>query len=168
MRAMNSMAVVGLLVGGSLIYAGPQTRESPQTSKLVAEMEKCEICKAMARKPELLQEMTWETHKIDHGMLCVATVPKEHAKEFAALHKAMLSNVEKVKEELDRGQKVELCSFCSGMSELEKAGAKQEAIETATGAINLVTSEDPAIVNKIHAQADAAIAEQKKLQSQGQ
>ena len=50
------------------------------------------------------------------------------------------------------------------MSELIKSGAKKQDINTATGGICLVTSNDPAVVQKIHALADKAIAEQEEMQ----
>jgi hypothetical protein len=49
------------------------------------------------------------------------------------------------------------------MGELAQAKAKEQHIETQMGAIHLMTSNDPAIVAKIHAVADKAIAEQKKV-----
>jgi hypothetical protein len=136
--------------------------EAPDEA-LLAEMKKCAVCQVMAEKPALMEHMTWETHKIDNGMLCIASVPKEHAKEFASLHAKLMQNVAKVKADLKQGEAVQLCSFCESMGELEKAGATQQVIDTATGAITLVTSTDPELVEKIHEQADKAIAEQKKL-----
>ena len=137
--------------------------QAPDEAQL-AEMKKCAVCQVMAQHPEIMEHMTWETHKIDNGMLCLATVPKEQAKEFASLHAKMMQNVAKVKADLKQGKEVELCSFCRAMADLEKAGAKQQVIDTATGAISLVTSTDPEVVKQIHAQADEVIAEQKKLQ----
>jgi hypothetical protein len=64
------------------------------------------------------------------------------------------------------GKPVELCGLCATMGELMKTNAKQQHIETATGAIHLCTSNDPAVVKTIHAMADKAIAEQKKMLQQ--
>jgi hypothetical protein len=50
------------------------------------------------------------------------------------------------------------------MGELMQANAKEQHIDTQVGAIHLITSNDPATVAKIHAVADKAIAEQKKMQ----
>jgi hypothetical protein len=50
------------------------------------------------------------------------------------------------------------------MGELHKLNAKMQHIDTKTGGIHMATSDDPAIVKKIHAFADKAIAEQKKMQ----
>jgi hypothetical protein len=69
-----------------------------------------------------------------------------------------------VKTDMQQGKKVELCSYCTAMSGLMQAGAKEEQVATSNGEINLVTSKDPAVVEKIHAVADQAIAMQKQMQ----
>jgi hypothetical protein len=82
------------------------------------------------------------------------------------LHAKMMKDVKQVEADRRSGKKVELCAFCEGVSELQKAGAKEQVIETETGAISLLTSTEPTLVAKIHAQADKAIAEQKKMKEQ--
>jgi hypothetical protein len=154
--------VTAVALGLAACWAAPVCAETPP-EKMLAEMKKCSVCKVMTEKPELMKDMTWESHKIDGGMLCVASVPKDKMKEFTALHEQMLKQIEQVKADSQSGKAVALCGFCQGMGELEKAGAKQQHIQTATGFISLVTSQDPAVIAKIHAQADKAIAEQKKM-----
>jgi hypothetical protein len=78
----------------------------------------------------------------------------------------MMQVIEQVKADTQQGKEVELCSFCHAMGDLSKMNAKMQHIETQTGAIHLCTSDDPAIVKKIHAFADKAIAEQKKMKEQ--
>jgi hypothetical protein len=158
MKAFVTVVTLGL----AACWAASTCAENP-TEKMLADMKKCAVCNVMAEKPDLMKDMTWESHKIEGGMLCVASVPKEKMKEFAALHEKMLKQIEHVKADSQQGKAVALCGFCQGMGELEKAGAKQQHIQTATGFISLVTSQDSAVVAKIHAQADKAIAEQKKM-----
>jgi hypothetical protein len=131
--------------------------------EITAEMEKCEICKHLAAKPDLMKNMTWETHKIDNGMLCVSTVPKEQKAEFDALNKEMTTAIEKVKTAEQEGKPAELCEICEGWSELTEAGAKEKEIALTNGSIHLITSSEPAVVAKIHAEADKAIEMQKQL-----
>jgi hypothetical protein len=163
MRAVITVAFLGLVACSAVVLVA----DSPNDAVL-AEMKKCAVCKSLAENPKFMSQMTWETHKIDNGMLCVSSVPKESVKEFEALHAKMMQSVDKVKSESKAGKKVELCSFCEGMGSLEKSGAKHQVIPTATGAVSLITSSDPEVVKKIHAQADEAIAMQKKMQSQSQ
>jgi hypothetical protein len=130
----------------------------------MADMKKCAVCKVMVENPDLMASMTWECHKVDAGMVCLASVPKDKKKLYDEVHKKMMANVEHVKAEKAAGHDVELCHFCSAMGELEKAGAKEETVDTATGSIYLVTATDPALVAKIHAHADMAIAHQKMIE----
>jgi hypothetical protein len=107
--------------------------------------------------------MGWETHKIDNGMLSLTTVPKDKKKDFDKVNGKMRRAIEQVKADAKAGKEVHLCSFCSEMAQLMKAGAKQQHIETESGEIELCTSDDPAVVKKIHELADKAIAIQKQI-----
>jgi hypothetical protein len=158
MKAYLSLAALLAAAVSSLAYAA--AGDDP-----MAEMKKCAVCKVMVESPELMESMTWECHKVDAGMLCLATVPKDKKKLYDEIHKKMMANVEHVKAEQAAGRDVELCHFCSAMGELEKSGAKEETVDTATGSIYLVTATDPALVAKIHAHADQAIAQQKAMES---
>jgi hypothetical protein len=131
--------------------------------EMIAEMEKCAVCKHLALKPELMKDMTWETHKIDNGMLCVSTVPKEQMSAFEAMNKEMEAAVEEVKSAAQEGKPIEVCEFCAGWGELLKSGAKEKQISLTNGMIHMFTSDDPAVVAKIHAEADKAIAMQKQI-----
>ena len=131
--------------------------------EMIAEMQKCAVCKHLAAKPDLMKNMTWETHKIDNGMLSVSTVPKEQKADFDALSKEMKTAVEEVKAANKQGKPVELCHMCAAMGELMKAGAKEQEIAIPNGSIHLMTSSDPTVVAKLHASADQAIAMQKQM-----
>jgi hypothetical protein len=163
MKTIVSLAVVGLVVGWSSRACGQATHD-----KMLAEMEKCAVCKHLAENPELMKVMNWETHKIDNGMLCLTTVPKEMKKEFDAVSAKMMQAIEKVKGDQKEGKPVELCSLCVTMGDLMHTTAKQQHIDVSTGAIHLCTSDDPGVVKMIHALADKAIANQKKMKEQQQ
>jgi hypothetical protein len=166
MKANVSLAIVGLAVAWSSSAFGQVEQRTGQPENLIAEMEKCAVCKYMAENPELMRQMTWETHKIDNGMLCLTTVPKQMKKEFDTVSAKMMQAIEKVKADEKQGKEVTLCHFCESMGELMKLSAKQQHIETETGEIHLFTSDDASLVKKIHAMADKAIAEQKKMKEQ--
>jgi hypothetical protein len=137
-----------------------------EQDNMLEEMKKCAVCKYIAENPELMKHMTWETHKIENGMLCLTTVPKDMKRDFDAASEKMMQAVAKVQADQKEGKPVELCGFCASMGELMKTNAKQLHIDISTGAIHLCTSDDPAVVKKIHAMADKAVAEQKKMEHQ--
>ncbi len=130
---------------------------------MMAEMENCAVCKHLTDNPALLEQMTWETFKIDNGALCVTTAPKEMKGEFNALSEKMKSAMEQVKADKQAGKDVEVCELCSSMGAIMETGAKEKEIKTANGCIHMMTSDDPAVVQKIHANADQAIAMQKQM-----
>jgi hypothetical protein len=163
MKSIVSMTAMGLAIGWSSFVFGESEKDN-----LLAEMQKCAVCKHLADNPELMKNMVWETHKIDNGMLCLTTVPKEMKKDFDAVSEKMHQAIEQAQADAKEGKEVELCSFCMSMGELMKLPAKQQHIETKTGAIHMVTSDDPEVVKKIHEIADKAIAVQKKMQDERQ
>jgi hypothetical protein len=154
--AVTTVALASSLA--SLVIAAAQDEAA-----MKAEMEKCAVCKNLAANPELMNAMTWETHKIDNGMLCVSTVPKEKKSEFDALNAKMKASIEQVKADEQQGKTPELCELCKDMGDLLKAGAKEKEIALSNGSIHMLTSDDPAVVAKIHASADKAIDMQKQI-----
>lgn len=163
MKPLLTFAALALILGAGAVAVSETPSEA--MDKMMAEMKNCDVCKSMADKEALMQNSTWETHKIDNGMLCVMTVPKEYMSEFKSCHALMMKNYEQVKADEAAGKEVHLCSFCKSMADLEKAGAKQQEIKTETGAVNLMTSNDPGVVQQIHATADHAIEMQKQIKA---
>ena len=107
----------------------------------------CGICKPMMAEKGLMDHLQWETHGIATGMLSVTTVDPKFAKAYEQAHEKMMANVER----MEQGEKMELCPFCTRMTALAQAGAKFENLSTKGGAhILAVTSEDDAVVSKIH------------------
>lgn len=158
MNSFRPLASLALLLTVATVAVAATTVE-----KMMEEMGKCDVCKTMVDKPELMEHSTWESHKIDNGMLCVMNVPKEYQDQFNAAHAEMMRQIAQVKANEQAGHETHLCSFCRSMADLEKAGAKQQEIKTETGAVTLVTSQDPSVIAKIHATADQAIEVQKQL-----
>jgi hypothetical protein len=158
MKAFVSLSVLGLAVA----WSGSSFAQFDQ-DKMMAEMKKCAVCKNLAENPELMKNMSWETHKIDNGMLSVTSAPKKMNKDLAAVSEKMHQAIEQVKADTKEGKEVHLCGFCGAMAELMKQGAKQQDIKTKAGEIHMCTSDDPAVVKKIHEIADQAIAIQKQI-----
>lgn len=168
---MKSLAVIAALALGAVAghWAVADSHDAAaELAKLMQEMATCEICSSAMDHPQLMDTMKWETHKIDQGMLMVATVPQEHLKEFRALTKQWEAAIEKVKKAGMRGDEVKLCSFCGDMGRLMQAGAKQQDVETANGSITLVTAADADVVKAIHALADKSIKLEKEMAQMAQ
>jgi hypothetical protein len=160
MKTLSVLTSIALVVSMAALVSAA----SNDQAAIMAGMQKCDMCKHIAANPELMQNMTWETHKIDNGMLCVSTVPKEKMSDFQALNAKMKSTMDKMKTDAAAGKQPELCALCEGMAELMKSDAvKEKEIQLTNGSIHMMTSDDPAIVAKIHAEADKAIDMQKQM-----
>ncbi len=121
------------------------------------DMENCTICKCMKNMD--MNRIKWETHKIDNGMLMMMVVPEDMKATWATCKKNMDATVTK----MESGTEMEVCRFCTSFGELMESGAKTKELETAVGCITLVTSDDPAVVGKIHTMALKIQDEHKKM-----
>ncbi|MGI9457871.1 MAG: hypothetical protein ACR2NU_15000 [Aeoliella sp.] len=121
----------------------------------------CTLCKPMSEHKELMMEMKWETHKIDNGLLMVASVPEEHMEVYRECCSQMDENIEVMKE----GKAPEhLCGFCQSMGGLMQGGAKMEKVKTGFGTITLVTAGNEDAVGMIHKHAKRTQEEAKKME----
>ncbi len=121
------------------------------------DMENCTICKCM--KSMDMNRIKWETHKIDNGMLMVMVVPEDMKAMWGTCKKNMDATFTK----MESGTKMEICQFCTSFGQLMESGAKTKELDTAGGSITLVTSDDPAVVQKIHTMAMKVQDEHKKM-----
>ena len=119
------------------------------------DLQNCEICQCMGEHMHVMQEVSWETHKINHGMLSASVIPDKHRKLMDDLHTKM----EAKGKELEAGKEMKLCGYCSSYGKLKQAGATEQQIKTDFGMIGMLTSNDPEVVAKIHAHADRTIKE---------
>ncbi len=126
--ALTVAAVAGLAVAGDADYAN------------------CAVCKPMMASPELMQNLQWETSEIATGMVSITTVKPDYEEAYRKVHVEMMANLKK----LESGEKMELCPLCQSLNKLAQAGAKIENIDGAGAHVMAVTSEDPAVIAKIH------------------
>lgn len=117
----------------------------------------CAMCKPMADRPDVMQSVEWETHKIDAGVVMTAVVPDGKVDAYHATCDKMHATTPKP------GDK--MCGFCQAFGGLMQAGAKLSEVQTKFGAITILMSDDPQTVAKIHKMADRTIEETKKMEA---
>lgn len=161
MKKVVLLAMVGVaLAAGSLVWAEHHGEGHGEKAGWF-DMAHCEICSPMAKHPELMQEMEWETHKIDSGMLMVAQIPEKHRVMF----EGMCQKMKQKGEELAKSDKsASLCGFCNSYQGLTEEGAKEQIVKTAFGNITLLTSPKPEVVREIHKHAERSQVEAKKME----
>ncbi len=118
------------------------------------DLENCEFCKNLLTDPELLHHMTWETHKIENGMMNISTVAHGYEKSYKACNTAMESLGTDMMSGKVNPMEVKMCGSCAAFGQLMMAGVKMENIDGEAADIALMTSDDPAMVAKLHEYAD--------------
>jgi hypothetical protein len=125
------------------------------------DLDHCAMCKNMTAEKGLMDHMTWENYLTKDGMMSVTVVAEGYEKAFDR----SMKNMQATSEKLMSGEKLYLCGFCQSFGALHLAGANFENFETEAGYINLVTSTDPAIIEKIHAHGQRTIDEYAKMEA---
>ncbi len=151
-RLVTAIAFCGLLAAPlAAVYAGQE--------KPFFDLENCDMCKNMSAEKGLMDNMKWENHAIDNGLISVTTVAEGYEEAFVRSEK----NMQKTGELMMNGKKMDLCGYCQSFSSLMMSGAKMEGVETGAGHIMLVTGDNPELVKKIHAHVKRTNAEMAKM-----
>ncbi len=148
-----------LLTIAVLLYASMVGVTQAQDEVAWFDMGNCEICQNMAGIEGMMQQIKWEIHSIENGCLSVTVLPDELKDDWATAMK----NVETTVAKIENGEATKLCGFCQSMGGLMQAGAKKKTLETVAGHIEIITSDDPAVVEKIHAHVKRTLEETKKM-----
>ncbi len=151
-KLLTAIVFCGLLVA-------PLASVSAGQDKAWFDMENCGMCKNMSAEKGLMENMQWESHAIENGMISVTTVNPDYEEAFARSHKKM----EETGALLMKGEKMDLCGFCQSFGSLMMSGAKMENVESKAGHIMLMTSSNPEVVKNIHAHVKRTNAEMAKM-----
>ncbi len=121
------------------------------------DMASCGMCKNMSA--ELYTSMTWEQHPITNGVVSVTTVTEKALPTYRKAHADMMAFGEK----LMSGEKMALCGSCTAFSACLMKGASYEYVETTTGDLMIVTSDDKKVVAELKTWAAKNTEEMAKM-----
>jgi hypothetical protein len=110
------------------------------------DMEKCDMCRPLTEVEGLMENMTWETYPVSHGIISVTTVNKGYEKAYQEAHKKMQANWEK----LQAGEQMQLCGMCQAFIAAQDESMTTETVKTMHGEVSLTTSSKPETVAKLH------------------
>lgn len=147
---LGTLALATLVAGAA--FAGPGG------DKAWFDLENCGMCKNLMAEEGLMDHMQWENHIIATGAMSVTKVDPKYDAAFQRAH----ANMEAAGKKMMAGEKMELCGFCTSYGSLAMAGAKMENLHSDMGYIGVVTSTDPAVIEKIHAHTKRTQKEFKK------
>ncbi len=123
------------------------------------DFENCAMCKNLTLVPDFMKNLHHELVKVDRGFLMVTTADPGFVKQY----KEASAKMNAVGEKLMAGEQLPMCGCCNAFGALLMKGAKMEARELKNGDVMLVTSDDPALVQELHAYVDKDMAEMAKL-----
>jgi hypothetical protein len=126
------------------------------------DMENCAMCKNLYKNPELVQNMLWEQYGISNGIISVTTVREEYIDDYRTAH----ADMKKVSEKLQKGEKLDMCASCNALGACMAKGVAQEYVETKTGDVWLITSDNAEVVAELQAWAKRNTEEMAKMMSE--
>src|SRR5574341_207915 len=167
---MKKVLLLGLslvLMTAFLVWAGGEQKQTQQMSpeqmmaQMKADFAKCEVCKTMIPYMDQVwwMAMKHEVHNLKNGALFIHSYPEATEKELVDIHtmcRSMETAGAGLKKMSAKEKEGKLCPHCQGWYSVCKAGANDEMVLTKTGSIELITSDNPKTVEKIHAMADNA------------
>jgi hypothetical protein len=109
------------------------------------DMDSCVMCKSMASNPKLMENLNWEQHNISNGFVAVTTVSEKYLDDYRAAHEDM----NKTAMRLHKGEMLELCESCTALGKCMMKGVSQEYVETSSGDVWIVTSDNPEVVAEL-------------------
>lgn len=151
---MKKLVSIALVLGlASIALAGSQTAK-PDMAAMMAEMNKCVVCKNMASKMEAIGPMSMEVVTLNNGMAMMHSV-KDMSKLpiFYAASDACAKAGAACATMTDAQVKTDLCSFCQEIHGVMKSGGSMSSGHTKTGDMMVITSNDPATQKQISAMA---------------
>jgi len=123
---------------------------------MLEEMKKCVLCTVMMEQPEMMFAAKPEVVTLKSGVIFTDTViDKANVKKYHAFQTKFHDRIEELKvDESWASAKGKICSFCWKFAEIDEAGAIIDWSLTNDGTVTVITSKEPAVVEKIHALAE--------------
>ncbi|MEE9443292.1 MAG: hypothetical protein V3V99_11575 [candidate division Zixibacteria bacterium] len=123
------------------------------------DMDNCDMCKSINKYDGLKENMTWEQHSINNGIMTVSTVKPSHLKAY---RKAQM-DMDMVAKKLESGQKVNSCRMCSDLGSIFEKGVNSEKVNTRHGSIWLLTSDNSESISRLQSWSEKTRHEMEKM-----
>lgn len=149
-------AIVLVALGVVLVGASPASGGSGASLGWL-DMKNCDICAPFTAEKGLMDHMSWEPYETATGEICVTSVSPDYAAAYARAS----AKCDELVGRAMKGEKLDLCGYCTGLLGLGQAGAKIEKFETKAGHVMLVSDTNPETVKQIHSHAQRTVTELK-------
>ncbi len=147
-----ALIVVTLVCAFTLLVAvsfagGPMKSESGWF-----DFENCVFCKNLTENPGLMEHSTWENHSIKNGSMNIMVVDHEYAEAMAEAEKKMAALGQKISNGEVNPRSMKMCGHCMNYGMIMMGGVQMERVNGDAAIITLMTSDDPTMVKRLHAQ----------------
>jgi|GEM_PF-1388713 len=149
MKKSIAIALAATLLSVTCVFAQQEGEKTQTAEPPWIDMVNCEICQSFAFMEKEMANIKWETYIIGNGLMSISVMPEGLKEPMVKAKKEM----EKTISRIESGENVKCCSFCQSMGSMMGQGAKMEEISTIAGDVQLITSDDPKVVEQIHAHA---------------
>jgi len=125
------------------------------------DMENCAFCKNLTAEPGLMDHITkWDHHNVKNGSVSVTVVDEAY---LPAYKKAMMG-MEATAKKMQAGEKLPMCGMCEAYGAAMMKGAQSEEVQSGNIFVSLMYSNDPEVINEIHAMTDRTNDEMMKME----
>jgi hypothetical protein len=143
-----AVLIAVLAVAGAAI-AGPADEKPWFDSQI------CAFCKQMTDQPGLIEHFQMEYHNVGGGLVSVAYLDADYWDEYEKASQGMMA----VAKEMESGKTVPMCGHCEKIGELMMKGVKMEQVKSEKCIIHIYSTQDPAMVQEVHAFGDRCVKE---------
>ncbi|MFT5233250.1 MAG: hypothetical protein ACI9UK_002303 [Candidatus Krumholzibacteriia bacterium] len=153
---MNKFAVksVVLIFALTLITSLAIAGDSMVSESGWFDFENCVFCKAMSEDPGMLEATAWESHNTANGSVTIMVVPAEYKEAMATATKKMEATGEEMQTGKINPMEANMCGHCQAYGALMMSGVNMETVEGDAATVTLMTSDDKAVVKRIHEMTD--------------
>lgn len=123
------------------------------------DMDNCAMCKNVFENTALMENMTWEQLSISKGVVSITTVNAKYVPDYRTAH----ADMKKLGAKLEKGEKMDLCGSCMALGACMMKGVNEEYVETRTGDIWIITSDNKEVVAELQAWAKRNTEEAMKM-----
>jgi hypothetical protein len=148
-RKLLLLSIVALLVAGAST-AG----ETPWF-----DMANCGFCKSLTKHEGLIEHITWEQHPISKGIVSVTTVDPKYLDQYRVAHAEMTELGKK----MEKGEMVPMCGSCTALGMCMMKNPSMDYVETSTGDVWVMTSENAELIKELQAWAKKNAEEMAKM-----
>ena len=116
------------------------------------DFENCVFCKFLTEDPNLMENSTWENHAIKNGSMNIMVVAPEYLEAMAEAENKMSILGNKMSSGEVNPMTMKMCGHCMNYGMIMMSGVNMERINGEAAIITLMTSDDPAMIERLHDQ----------------